>query len=125
MNYSHSPEFKKDLKRLSKRWRSLPADIAQAEHDIAPLYDDVNKIDIEIYRNAFFSGSRATILLQDEHAEAVKMRLDVASLGNSQKVRVVFVAVKTENEIIFVELYAKNDKDREDPSRFERYVRNI
>ncbi|QQS18168.1 hypothetical protein IPL68_06050 [Candidatus Saccharibacteria bacterium] len=50
------------------------------------------------------------------------MRLDVAALGRSDKVRIIFIAVKTENEILFVELYAKNDKNREDPRRYRGYL---
>lgn len=120
MNFDRTPEFNKDLKRLSKKWRSLPNDLRDAELTITDVYTDSELQ--ETFVQKFFDGKRATKIVVTESCEVVKMRLDVQSLGNSQKVRVVFVAVKTENEIIFVELYAKNDKEREDPKRYSWYL---
>ncbi len=84
------------------------------ERDLTPLYVEQSGVDITTTRNAFFNGKRATILQKTPGAEVVKMRLDVMSLGRSDKIRIVFVAIKTDNEILFVELYAKNEKPRED-----------
>ena len=50
------------------------------------------------------------------------MRLDVADLGRNDTVRIVFVAIKTESTIQFIELYAKNDKNREDTARIRKYL---
>lgn len=122
MNFSETPEFKKDIKRLAKKWRSIPDDIDAAKTYIAPLYSKDDVPAVQELRQAFFSGKVAAILRTQGDVEVVKMRLDVADLARSDKVRVVFVAVKTKQTITFVELYAKNEKPREDPARYRSYL---
>lgn len=122
MSFEQVPEFQKDLKRLSKKWRSLPQDMKAAERDILPLYVKQEGIDVNRLREAFFGGFKATILTTTPRAEVVKMRLDCESLGTNSKTRLIFVAVKTEGTIRFVELYAKNEKTHEDPSRYRKYI---
>lgn len=122
MNFEQTDEFKKELKKLQKKWRSLPQDIVAAELQISALYSD--DVDAAEYRAAFFNGKRATILqVLENGTEVVKMRLDVESLGTSSKLRVVFIAIVTTNSILFVELYAKNDKENLDKSRIKKYLR--
>lgn len=117
MNFEQTPEFEKDVKRLAKKWRSLPNDIIDVQLTIAEVYNDN-----ELFAQKFFNGKRATKLMVTEKYEVVKMRLDVESLGRSDKVRVVFVAVKAGNEVRFIELYAKNEKSREDQARIKKYI---
>ena len=122
MNFEQTNEFKKDLKKLQKKWRSLPQDIVAAELQISALYSD--DVDAAEYRAAFFNGKRATILqVLENGTEVVKMRLDVESLGTSSKLRVVFIAIVTTKSILLVELYAKNDKENLDKSRIKKYLR--
>ena len=122
MNFDYSPEFQKDLKRLTKKWRSLPRDIESVERDILPLYVEQKGVDIIRLREAFFGGYKAAVLRTTADAEVIKMRLDCESLGTNSKTRLVFVAVKTEGTIRFVELYAKNEKAREDLTRYRKYL---
>ena len=124
MNFSETAEFQKDVKRVAKKWRSIPGDIDASKVYISPLYEKLDKdVSVELYRQAFFSGKRAAVLLAGEDFEIIKMRLDCESLGTNSKIRIIFVAVKTEDTIEFVELYAKNEKDREDKKRFAQYVK--
>lgn len=122
MNFDYSPEFQKDLKRLTKKWRSLPRDIESVERDILPLFVEQKGVDIIRLREAFFGGYKAAVLMTTADAEVIKMRLDCESLGTNSKTRLVFVAVKTEGTIRFVELYAKNEKAREDLKRIKKYL---
>ena len=123
MNFSEAPEFKKDVKRLSKKWRSIPDDIEAAKVHILPLYVSLDKnVSIENYRQAFFNNKKATILQSSDGFEVVKIRLDVESLGSNNKVRLVFTAIQSDNSILFVELYAKNEKPREDNRRIKKYL---
>ena len=124
MNFSETPEFKKDVKRLAKKWRSVPNDVDASKAYILPLYGKLDEnVSVELYRQAFFSGKRAAVLLAGEGYEVIKMRLDCESLGTNSKIRIIFVAVKTQDSIEFVELYAKNEKDREDKKRFAQYIK--
>ncbi len=123
MNFDFTSEFKRDVKRLTKKWRSIPKDIEVSKRYILSLYEQrADDIDISVYRQNFFNGKTATILHATEHYEVVKMRLDVADLGRSDKVRIVFVLIKTATTIRFVEIYAKNEKMREDVERIKRYL---
>lgn len=123
MNFNETPEFTKDVKRLAKRWRSIPTDIKAAKQYILPLYEQLaDDVDMAEYRREFFAGKTATILHTNSDVEIAKMRLDIADLGRSHTVRIVFVAVKQRRMITFVELYAKNDKEREDQTRIKKYL---
>lgn len=118
LSFEQTSDFAKDLKTLTRRWRSLPGDVATAQAALEVIYNSVNE---EVYRQ-FFAAPKATIITKNGDTEAVKMRLDCKSLGNDKKTRLVFVAVKTENIIYLVELYSKNDKDREDPKRYRDFI---
>lgn len=124
MNFSESPEFKKEVKNFAKKWRSIPDDIVAAKQYIMPLYVQMDDgVDINQYRQAFFNGKNAAIIFSNSETEVIKMRLDVAYLNRNDKVRLIFIAIRSKDEILFIELYAKNDKPREDQSRIKRYTK--
>lgn len=123
MNFEQTPEFQKDVKRLSKKWRTLPTDIEAVQRYISPLYERLAiDVDVDEYRREFFVGRKAAILHAHDDVEIIKMRLDVEALGSNKKVRIIFVAVKTAKTITFIELYAKNDKENPDSKRIARYL---
>ncbi len=123
MNFEYAPEFKKELKHFQKKWRSLSDDILDAERQITDLYNGEDGDVLKEYRAAFFNGKRATILRTlDDGREVVKMRLDVEVLGTNSKVRLVFIAIKQQGSVVLIELFAKNEKPREDPKRIEQYL---
>lgn len=123
MNFEQVPEFQKDLKKLQKKWRSLPSDIKYTEPRIEALYTGDSEQELAEFRAAFFNGKRATILQAlDDGREVIKMRLDVESLASNDKVRVIFIAVRLDKTIRLVELYAKNEKSREDWGRIKKYL---
>lgn len=124
MNFSFAPEFEKELKTLAKKWRSLKDDIEHAKPRIELLYHAGSLYELFEYRNAFLNNKRATILTSiEEDIEVIKMRLDVEALGSNDKVRLVFIAAKSTDEIRFIELFAKNEKDREDQKRINKYLK--
>lgn len=125
MDFNQTDEFKKDLKRLTKKWRSVPKDVEEVEETIAALYVDREGVDRQEFRASFFNGKRASILQSSEGYEVVKMRLDVESLGTSSKARIIFVAVIFSGQVYFIELYAKNEKPREDKGRIEKCVKTV
>jgi len=125
MNYSASSEFDSELKALSKKWRSLPNDFIPVKKSLPLLYAvqaDETEENLRARRAQFFNNKRATILHTNEAGiEIVKMRLDCASLGNKDILRLVFVYAREGNAIKFIELYSKNDKSREDLNRIKKY----
>ena len=123
MNFNETPEFLKGVKRLSKKWRSIPSDIEAAKKYITPLYKIMSEdVSVEDYRRDFFNGKNATILKNIDSIEVVKMRLDVADLSRKSTTRIIFIAIKSANIIHFVELYAKSGKEREDVKRINKYL---
>jgi hypothetical protein len=122
MNFNHTPEFTRDLKKLAKKWRSLPDDLQRAQLIIRRLYVDAPDVNRNELRKAFFNNKQATILTSDESFEVVKMRLDCASAGSRNMLRLVFVYVCVGDEVTFVELFSKNDKNREDAHRYRPYI---
>ena len=123
MNFSECPEFKKDKKALGKtRVRSLENDLKRAKKAITALYVPVAGVDIVEYRKAFFDNKRATIRQTSETHEVIKMRLDTDTHTLQGKLRLLFVAVISGNDVMFVELYSKSDKNREDQHRIQKYL---
>lgn len=124
MNFSQTPEFQKDVKRLSKKVKTLVNDLAAAEKYIAPLYQKLAPdVAVAEYRRSFFAGKRAAILPgSTDKIEIIKMRLDTDTSQYRQKLRLVCVAIVDDDSVTFIELYVKNDKSREDASRISRYT---
>lgn len=122
MNFSACPEFQKELKKFSKKWRTLDEDLEDAKVQITSLYVDDDKKSLAEYRDAFFDNKRATIITKNnDGGEVVKMRLDCAALGNKDIIRLIFIYIKYDDEVKFIELYAKNEKSREDLARIRKY----
>lgn len=123
MNFSETTEFTKEVKHFAKKWRSIPNDILAVRQYILPLYQQMDVgVDVGQYRQKFFNGKTATILYSKSDTEVVKMRLDVADLGRNDKVRLIFIAIRNKDEILFTEIYAKNEKSREDQKRIKKYI---
>lgn len=126
MNFDESPEFTKDVKAFKKRVPTLQADLARMKKRITRLYvigDDMKEADFAEFRTQFFSGKVATILPgSTDDLEIIKIRLESDTEQYRGKLRLVFTAVKKDNNVLFVELYSKNDKDREDTRRLRKYA---
>lgn len=125
MIYSEEPAFSRDLKRLTKKWRTLPKDLEAAKRVISSLYTPQEGVDAEHFRRNFFDGKTATVLPSGNDYEVIKMRLDCSSPGARGKVRLIFIFIFVDNEVTLIELYAKNDKDHEDEERIKRCISRL
>ena len=122
MNFSQTPEFAKELKKLSKKWRSLPADLAVLQKVITTLYMGANGVPASHIRETFFATKKGAILRTvSENSEVVKIRLDCSDL-NKDMLRVTFI--QSEEAVLLVELYAKNQKAREDTERIQKHLKS-
>ena len=124
MIFDRTLEFNRELKILKKKWPSLPDDLLIIEQVIKTLYVDLDGVDRSTVRKNFFNSKRATILSQTEAYEVIKMRVDCASLGNKDSVRLVCVFIVTKETALFVELYSKTGKPRENTARWQKYSSN-
>ena len=112
MKYEYLAEFEKDLKQLSKRFRSLPDDLEVLRKvlDISPsatppLSFSMNEI-----------GARQEIIKIKKFAcRALKNR------GANSGIRVIYAFHKEEGKLVFIEIYFKGDKENEDRNRIGKY----
>ena len=109
MNFSQSPEFKKELKAFSKKYRSLDQDLKSFEK-VVEAVDQLEELH-------FFDNKKATKLHVSEKNEVIKARLDCSDLGNKNILRIIYTRNKQSNEVTFIELFSKNVKAREDVAR--------
>ena len=123
MNFDQAPEFTKELKKLSKKWQSLLADLEILQKAITTLYKGANDLPAQHIRESFFATKKGAVLRTvSDNCEAVKIRLDCSVL-NKDMLRVTFIQSK--DHILLVELYAKNQKAREDSARLQKYLKLI
>jgi len=122
MNFDHSNEFARELKSFSKKWQSLPEDLISLTKVLSTLYFGGDGLPPERIRETFFASKRAAVLQTgSEEQEVVKVRLDCRDL-NKDMLRVTYI--RKGDHILLVELYAKNQKAREDVARIKYYLKS-
>lgn len=115
MNFEQTKEFQKELKQFSKKYKSLHQDLLRFQKLVEAL--ELPEM------QHFFEGNRATKLSIGENYEVVKARLDCAVLGSKQLMRIIYIIFN--NQVLFIELFAKNVKPREDVLRIKRYLQEL
>ena len=108
MHYNEPREFQRERRRLSRKYRSLPADLQLFREVIAAVPPT--------------PSSRVSFLTQTDSLLIVKSRLACKYLRNSS-LRVIYAYFIHERRDDFIELYFKGDKEREDGARINRYMR--
>lgn len=108
MTFHELTEFKKDLKNLLKKYRSLNEDLlvikmilAKKPEERPPFSFRINNLGIE----------SCVIKVKKIACKSLKGR------GVNSGLRLVYAWFEAEQKIIFVELYHKNDKEIEDKQR--------
>lgn len=109
MNFEESPAFRRDWKKLVKKYTSLSEDM-EFFSDIVSRYPLSEE------------SSKSVILRRSDCFAIVKARLTCRTLRKSS-LRVIYAYCETRNKIEFIEIYFKGDKTREDRKRVETYVR--
>ncbi len=121
MNFEQTPEFQKELKALRKKWRTLADDLGVLIKVLPSLYLPTENIPVQHVREAFFGNKKAAVLHKEsEDKEIIKIRLDCQALGNKDILRIIYM--RNKNKILFIELFAKNEKSREDSARIKKYL---
>ena len=102
MNYNELPEFSREFKRFSKKYRSLPDDLEEFKRvvDVAPLGN----------------SKHFNIITRNEQRAIVKARLFCRYLKGSS-LRIIYAYFEPEDRIEFIEIYSKGDKANEDRRR--------
>ena len=101
-------EFKKDLKNLLKRYRTLEDDLEVLKKVLTASPDARPPFSFRIENLAI---DNCVIKVKKLACKALKGR------GVNTGLRLVYAHFKDERKIVFIELYHKNDKENEDRKR--------
>lgn len=108
MNFEELTEFKRDIKDLSKRYRSLQEDMEVVKKVLTVSPDErppfsfrINNLGIET----------CVIKVKKIACKALKGR------GVNSGLRLIYALFEKEERIIFIEIFHKNDKANEDKQR--------
>lgn len=108
-NFSRTPEFEREYRKLLKRYRSLAEDIAFFEGVLAEFPTG--------------KGSKFVTLHHGVDCVVVKARLMCRALRDSS-LRIVYVWHKSTATVEYIELYYKGDKENEDRERIKEFLKN-
>lgn len=107
MTFDELPEFKKERKRLARKYRSLSEDLREFRNivSVVPLGNQ----------------KHFAVIARDENVHIVKARLFCRYLKGSS-LRVIYSYCEQEQHIEFIEIYYKGDKENEDRHRVKAYL---
>ncbi len=107
MTFNELPEFKKERKRLARKYRSLSEDLREFQNvvSVGPLGNQ----------------KHFAVIARGENLHIVKARLFCRYLKGSS-LRVIYSYFEQEQRIEFIEIYYKGDKENEDRHRVKEYV---
>ena len=114
MTFGELDEFKKDLKQLLKKYRTLEDDldvikkVLQINPDERPPFS---------FRISDISINTCVIKIKKIACRALKGR------GVNSGLRLIYAWFEIEERIVFIELYHKNEKANEDRPRILKYFK--
>ena len=108
MNFDELSEFKKDLKNLLKKYRTLNDDLDVVKRVLEILPDERPPFSFRIDNLGI---ETCIIKVKKIACKALKGR------GINSGLRLIYAHFPDEQKITFIELYHKNEKENEDKSR--------
>ena len=110
MSYSFTDKCRKDLKKLSKKYRSL-------EKDIKKFCSLLEAVD-------FQKNKKFAVLHTVKNILVIKGRLFCESL-KGDTLRIIFSYDTINKSVIHIEIYFKGDKENEDRDRIKDFLSNF
>lgn len=108
MKIIEGDEFQKELKKFLKKYRTLESDLAVAK--------------LAITAEPTGDGTKHwNILKQSGEVYIIKMRMMCRAVRGSD-FRLIYKYDGINIEVVFIEIYYKGNKSREDIARYERYL---
>lgn len=108
MQFEELLEFKKDLKQLLKKFRTLNDDLDVVKQDLS---DEPGECPPFSFRINNLALKTCVIKVKKIACKALKGR------GVNSGLRLIYAYFKNDEKIVFIELYHKNDKENEDKQR--------
>ena len=110
MKYSELPEFQKEFKKYSRKYRTLPTDLNNFKKitNFAPVG----------------TGKHFNVIYSGETTKIIKARFFCRCLRGSS-MRIVYCFFCEKNQIQFIELYFKGNKENENRERIKDYLKKL
>jgi hypothetical protein len=108
MNFEELPEYKKDLKDLLKKYRTLTEDMEVVKKVLTVSPDERPPFSFRIDNLGI---ETCVIIVKKIACKALKGR------GVNSGMRLIYALFKIETKIVFIELYHKSEKESEDRQR--------
>jgi hypothetical protein len=110
MNFNELDEFQKDLKALLKKYRTLNEDLDVVKKVLEIMPEERPPFSFRIDNLGI---ETCIIKVKKIACKALKGR------GVNSGLRLIYAHYPTEEKIVFIELYHKNDKENEDKQRIK------
>lgn len=108
MSFNKLPEFIKEFKRLSKKYKSLSADLEEFKKVIAVI--------------PLGNGKHFNIIAKNGNISIIKARFFCRYLkGSSLRIIYAFCSDDLNVRFDFIEIYFKGDKENEDKERIKKF----
>ena len=115
---SYIPEFKKDLKKLGKRFKTLEGDLSIFIKSQLKTY---HKLGLD--NRGIFKISDLNIKCPEIYKARKFACRSLKGKGAYSGIRVIYAYFKDEDKIELIEIYYKQDKEKEDRERILRYYK--
>lgn len=115
---THVPEFEKDLKKLRKRFSSLEEDLRVFIKVAMNLFHKQN-----IDSNAIFHISDLGIKSPKVYKAKKFACKALKGKGAQSGIRVIYAYYENDDRIEFVEIYFKQDQEKENRERIRKYCK--
>ncbi len=113
---SYIPEFKKDLKKLGKRFRTLEEDLNIFIESQLKIY---HKLGID--NHGIFKISDLNIKCPEIYKARKFACRSLKGKGVYSGIRLIYTYFEDEDKVELIEIYYKQDKEKEDKERILRY----
>ncbi len=117
--YELTPEFKKDFKRLKKRYKTLVDDLETVKKNAIEL-KHVLKID-----NQACFEIPGCVTKQASAFKVKKFSCKSLRGGSNSGLRLIYLYISAQNKILLLEIYYKGDKANENKERILEFLKNF
>ena len=109
MHFDELPEFQKELKKLAKKYKSLPEDLQEFSNVVSAV--------------PLGNSKHFKTITQTDVLCVIKARLFCRYLKGSS-LRIIYAYFEQSQRVEFIELYHKGEKENEDRDRIKEYLTN-
>ena len=118
IEYRETPEFQRDFKRLSKKFRTLDEDFNLAKKAAIELYHLKGINNNAVFPiPSFCSGPRQILKLKKFACKSLFGK------GVHSGIRIIYAFDPAVNKVDFIEIYYKGDKENEDRDRIKSFLK--